>query len=108
LKKKEPKKIFDCTFILLKKKESKKTFDCTILSLYKRKNQRKRFFFCFFSFKKEEVNSFVSFLLRKEKGEPHASGIERFLDEEGKLKQLPSKKAVRDLAYAYLAEKILV
>ena len=32
-------------------------------------------------------------------------GIERFLDEEGKLKQLPSKKAVRDIAYAYLAEK---
>ena len=32
-------------------------------------------------------------------------GIERFLDEEGKLKQLPSKKAVRDITYAYLAEK---
>ncbi len=32
-------------------------------------------------------------------------GIDRFLDEEGKLKQLPSKKTVRDIAYAYLAEK---
>ena len=33
------------------------------------------------------------------------SGIDRFLDEEGKLKQLPSKQAPREEAYAYIAEK---
>lgn len=31
--------------------------------------------------------------------------LARFLDDEGKLKQLPSKRTVRDLAYAYLADK---
>jgi len=31
--------------------------------------------------------------------------LNRFLDEEGKLKQLPSKQAMRDLAYEYLAGK---
>ncbi len=32
-------------------------------------------------------------------------GIERFLDEEGRLKQLPAKQAPRAEVYAYLAEK---
>jgi len=31
--------------------------------------------------------------------------IERFLDENGKLKQMPAKQAPRLLAYSYLAEK---
>ncbi len=34
-----------------------------------------------------------------------AQGIERFLDEDGKLKQLPRKQAPREEAYAYLAGK---
>ena len=34
-----------------------------------------------------------------------AKGIEHFLDENGKLKQLPSKQSMKNLAYAYLAEK---
>lgn len=34
-----------------------------------------------------------------------AQGIERFLDEEGKLRQLPSRQAPRGEAYAYLAGK---
>lgn len=34
-----------------------------------------------------------------------AQGIERFLDEEGKLRQLPRKQAPREEAYAYLADK---
>ncbi|MEN6564349.1 MAG: DUF2087 domain-containing protein [Christensenella sp.] len=32
-------------------------------------------------------------------------GIERFLDEEGKLKLWPAKKTVQDQVYAYLAQK---
>ncbi len=32
-------------------------------------------------------------------------GIERFLDEEGKLKLWPAKKAVQEQVYAYLAQK---
>lgn len=32
-------------------------------------------------------------------------GIERFLDEEGKLKMLPSKQIPREQVYAYLAGK---
>lgn len=31
--------------------------------------------------------------------------IERFLDENGKLKQMPAKQVLRLFAYAYLAEK---
>ena len=31
--------------------------------------------------------------------------LRRFLDEDGKLKQLPSKHAMRVVVYAYLAEK---
>ena len=34
-----------------------------------------------------------------------AQGIERFLDEDGKLKLWPSKQAPREQAYAYLATK---
>jgi len=32
-------------------------------------------------------------------------GIERFLDEEGRLKLWPAKKTVQDQVYAYLAQK---
>ncbi len=34
-----------------------------------------------------------------------AKGIERFLDEEGKLKLWPSKQAPREEVFCYLAEK---
>ena len=34
-----------------------------------------------------------------------AQGIERFLDEDGKLKQWPSKQAPREEVFSYLAEK---
>lgn len=32
-------------------------------------------------------------------------GIDRFLDEEGRLRQLPARQAPREAAYAYLASK---
>ncbi len=32
-------------------------------------------------------------------------GIKQFLDEDGRLKQLPKKHSVRNLAFGYLAEK---
>ncbi len=34
-----------------------------------------------------------------------AKNINNFLDADGKLKQMPSKVAMEELAYAYLAEK---
>lgn len=34
-----------------------------------------------------------------------AQGIDRFLDEDGKLKQWPSKQAPREEVFSYLAEK---
>ncbi len=34
-------------------------------------------------------------------------GIERYLDEEGRLKQWPGKYTLKMLAYAYLADKFL-
>jgi len=34
-----------------------------------------------------------------------AKSIKPFLDENGKIKQIPTKQSTRDLVYAYLAEK---
>lgn len=35
-------------------------------------------------------------------------GIERFLDEDGKLKLWPSKHAVQELVYGYLAQRFTI
>lgn len=39
------------------------------------------------------------------RGDSKMQGIERFLDEEGRLKQWPSKQAPREEVFSYLAQK---